>query len=130
VVAAVLLARGAGSLDPARIGRRQNLLAGSGFSWSYNTMRAPAQHHNASPATHQLRAQAAQPPTDHDNDLLTAGEVALLLRVTPDWVYAQTRSRRIPHLRLGRYVRYRRRALIEWMEAVESSSSTQPWPRR
>ncbi|MGN6373105.1 MAG: helix-turn-helix domain-containing protein [Solirubrobacteraceae bacterium] len=93
-------------------------------------MRPTTRHDNAEPATHQQGGQAAPPPSDHDNDLLTAGEVALLLRVTPDWVYAQTRSRRIPHLRLGRYVRYRRRALIEWMEAVESLSSRQPWPRR
>jgi excisionase family DNA binding protein len=72
-------------------------------------------------------------PAAEGNDLLTAGEVASILRVTPDWVYAQTRSGRIPHLRLGRYVRYRRRALIEWMEAMESSSSRQSarpgrWP--
>jgi excisionase family DNA binding protein len=39
--------------------------------------------------------------------------------VTPAWVYAQTRRRRIPHLRLGRYVRYRREALDEWIELVE-----------
>jgi len=57
-------------------------------------------------------------------DLLTAEEVAAVLRVTPAWVYAQTRRRRIPHLRLGRYVRYRREALEEWMQQVESSSGS------
>jgi excisionase family DNA binding protein len=57
-------------------------------------------------------------------DLLTAEEVAALLRVTPAWVYAQTRRHRIPHLRLGRYVRYRREALDAWMTEVESSSSS------
>jgi len=63
-------------------------------------------------------------------DLLTAEEVASLLRMTPAWVYAQTRRRRIPHLRLGRYVRYRREALDEWIEQVESSSSLPPGRRR
>ena len=57
-------------------------------------------------------------------DLLTAEEVAALLRVTPAWVYAQTRRHRIPHLRLGRYVRYRREALEAWMTEVESTSSS------
>jgi excisionase family DNA binding protein len=57
-------------------------------------------------------------------DLLTAEEVASLLRVTPAWVYAQTRRKRIPHLRLGRYVRYRREALDAWMTEVESYSSS------
>jgi excisionase family DNA binding protein len=56
-------------------------------------------------------------------DLLTAEEVASLLRVTPAWVYAQTRRRQIPHLRLGRYVRYRRDALEDWIERVENASS-------
>jgi excisionase family DNA binding protein len=64
------------------------------------------------------------------DDLLTAEEVAALLRVTPAWVYAETRRQRIPHLRLGRYVRYRREALEAWMKQVEASSSAQPRPRR
>ncbi len=51
--------------------------------------------------------------------LLTAEEVAALLQVTCSWVYAETRRHRIPHLRLGRYVRYRRGALESWMEDIE-----------
>ena len=57
-------------------------------------------------------------------DLLTADEVAAFLRMTPAWVYAQTRNRKIPHLRLGRYVRYRREALVQWMEQLEHASSS------
>ena len=60
-------------------------------------------------------------PNPSAEDLLTAQEVAALLRVTTGWVYAETRSHRIPHLRLGRYVRYRRAALDAWMNDVESS---------
>jgi excisionase family DNA binding protein len=67
---------------------------------------------------------SADAPSEAAGDLLTAEEVAALLRVTPAWVYAQTRRRRIPHLRLGRYVRYRREALEEWMQQVESSSTS------
>jgi excisionase family DNA binding protein len=54
-----------------------------------------------------------------DDKLLTADEVADLMRVTRAWVYAETRRNTIPHLRLGRYVRYRRSAIEEWMRAVE-----------
>lgn len=57
------------------------------------------------------------------DSLLTAEEVARLLQVTPAWVYAETRRHRIPHLRLGRYVRYRRSALEGWMDEVEQSST-------
>jgi len=51
--------------------------------------------------------------------LLTADEVAALLKVTKPWVYAQTRAGRIPHVRLGRYVRYRRAAVLAWLAALE-----------
>jgi excisionase family DNA binding protein len=52
-------------------------------------------------------------------ELMTAGEVATLLRVTKAWVYTQTRARKIPHVSLGRYVRYRRSAVLEWIEELE-----------
>jgi len=51
--------------------------------------------------------------------LLTADEVAALLRVTKAWVYAETRRNALPHIRLGRYVRYREVAIHSWVEAIE-----------
>jgi excisionase family DNA binding protein len=58
--------------------------------------------------------------TDSNDDLLTASEVASLLRMTSGWVYAETRANRIPHMRLGRYVRYRRSAIEQWMGDIET----------
>jgi excisionase family DNA binding protein len=55
--------------------------------------------------------------------LLTADEVAALLQVTKAWVYAETRAKRIPHVPLGRYVRYRRSAVLEWIAALERHAS-------
>jgi excisionase family DNA binding protein len=55
--------------------------------------------------------------------LLTAPEVAALLQVTKAWVYAETRAKRIPHVRLGRYVRYRRSAVLLWISALERQAS-------
>lgn len=54
--------------------------------------------------------------------LLTADEVAAMLHVTKAWVYDQTRRRRMPHVRLGRYVRYRRSAIDGWVAGLEASS--------
>ncbi len=54
-----------------------------------------------------------------DNKLLTAQEVAALLGVEPSWVYAQTRSGSIPTVRLGRYYRYCRAAIDEWVAELE-----------
>jgi hypothetical protein len=45
--------------------------------------------------------------TLHDGELLTAEELAAMLRMTPARIYAQTRKDPMPHVRLGRYVCYR-----------------------
>jgi excisionase family DNA binding protein len=51
--------------------------------------------------------------------LLTAQEVAQLLQVPVSWVYAEARAGRIPHVTLGRYRRFRREAIEDWIAAVE-----------
>lgn len=50
-----------------------------------------------------------------EGKLLTADEVAAYLRVKRSWVYAETRANRIPHVRLGRYVRYSPDAVERWI---------------
>lgn len=64
----------------------------------------------------------------NDQDqLLTADDVAALMRVTRAWVYSETRRNALPHLRLGRYVRYRRSAIEAWMLTIERGPrSTRP----
>ena len=66
------------------------------------------------------REVPAAPAAGYDQ-VITADEVAALLRMTPAWVYSETRRNRIPHMRLGRYFRYRRSAIDAWMSALEES---------
>ena len=40
--------------------------------------------------------------------LLTATDAAALLAVRPSWVYAAVREGRLPHVRVGRHVRFLR----------------------
>lgn len=47
--------------------------------------------------------------------LLAAAEVAELLGVDETWVYRAARRGEIPHLRLGKYVRFRREDIDEWI---------------
>ena len=54
--------------------------------------------------------------------LLTAQELAPLLGVTPDWIYAETRAGRIPHVKLGRYYRYREETIDRWVAELEAGS--------
>jgi excisionase family DNA binding protein len=60
-------------------------------------------------------------------ELLTAEEVATWLRMTKAWVYAQTRANNIPYVPLGRYVRYRRSAVAEWVAETERSTAGRRW---
>lgn len=54
-------------------------------------------------------------PTPSSGALLTADDVAALLRVPKSWVYAETRAGRIPHVVLGpRYRRYERHVIEAW----------------
>ena len=57
------------------------------------------------------------------SSLLTAAEIAELLGVPTSWVYQQSRAGRIPTVRLGRYRRYRREAIEEWVARIEAG-----WP--
>ena len=58
--------------------------------------------------------------------LLTADQVADLLQVPTSWVYAEARAGRIPHVRVGRYRRFRAEAIAEWVASLERG----PDPRR
>ncbi len=70
-------------------------------------------------------AAATHRPT---GQLLTADQAAKLLSVPPSWVLAQARANRIPHIRLSRYVRFRRADLDEFIESrrVNASKREQP----
>jgi excisionase family DNA binding protein len=50
--------------------------------------------------------------------LLNAAEVAELLAVPVSWVREHTRTHTIPHLVLGRYVRYRRDDVVAWLDTL------------
>lgn len=51
--------------------------------------------------------------------LLTAEEVAELLSVPKSWPLQEARAGRIPHVRLGRYVRFQREAILAWVGELE-----------
>jgi excisionase family DNA binding protein len=67
---------------------------------------------------------ATKPPQDapapaaaHLSPLLDATEAGRLLSVPASWVLAEARANRIPHVRLGRYVRFSAEELAEWWQA-------------
>jgi excisionase family DNA binding protein len=58
---------------------------------------------------------------------LTAHEVAALLKVKPSWVYREARAARIPHVRLGRYVRFDAASIAAWAAAREQGPDSTRW---
>jgi excisionase family DNA binding protein len=51
--------------------------------------------------------------------LLDAEAVASMLGMGRDWVYAEARADRIPHIKMGRYTRFRREAVEDWIRQQE-----------
>ena len=69
-------------------------------------------------------AVAGAEPAAVDMDrLLTADELAELLGMKTEWVWAQARAGRIPHVRLGRYRRFRESAVEAWLQELETGGS-------
>jgi excisionase family DNA binding protein len=61
-----------------------------------------------------------------EDELLTVREVARLLKVPPSWVYERCRERSsdpLPHLKLGKYLRFYKSELLHYMEKLRRGSS-------
>jgi excisionase family DNA binding protein len=56
--------------------------------------------------------------------LLTAEEIAERLGVKTQWVWAQARAGAIPHVRLGRYRRFRESTIETWLCDLEARSGS------
>jgi len=69
----------------------------------------------AAHAAHGARGPGADREDTVMDRLLTAEEVAQRLGVRTQWVWAQARAQRIPHVRVGRYRRFRESAVEAWV---------------
>lgn len=47
--------------------------------------------------------------------LLDAAAAARLLSVRPSWIYEAVRAGRLPHLKIGRHIRFLRSDLEDWI---------------
>lgn len=57
----------------------------------------------------------ALPPSPLSEPLLDAQAAAALLSVRPSWIYEAVRAGRLPHLKIGRHVRFLRADLEQWV---------------
>jgi excisionase family DNA binding protein len=64
---------------------------------------------------------APQPNPTPQGDLLTVAELCERLNVQPSWVYERTRQDAIPHLKVGRYIRFRLSEVEQWLRETRRS---------
>ncbi len=74
------------------------------------------------------RPHPIRPPADDPEPLIDAAEAARLLGVPKTWVLAEARARRIPHVRLGRYVRFEATELRRWRASRRRGPGSRPSP--
>jgi excisionase family DNA binding protein len=59
------------------------------------------------------------------DELATVNEIAEFLQVPNSWVYERTRRRgieRIPHFKLGKYLRFSKSEVWQWVERQRANS--------
>lgn len=54
--------------------------------------------------------------------LLEADDVAAYLGMRTDWVCREVRAGRLPHIRLGRAIRFRQESIDAWIRANEQGA--------
>jgi excisionase family DNA binding protein len=59
------------------------------------------------------------PASQASGRLLDVEDVAEILGMKRDWIYAEVRAGRLPHVRFGRTVRFRRESIDAWIAASE-----------
>ena len=67
----------------------------------------------------------SRPAVVNDDELLTVNDAARLLNVTVSWVYEHTRDDaedRLPFVKLGKYVRFDRTDLREYIDAKRQAA--------
>jgi excisionase family DNA binding protein len=85
------------------------------------------EHYHLPPPGRPL-SQALNPQAVDMDRLLTADEIAERLGMKTEWVWAQARAGLIPHVRLGRYRRFRESAVDEWLRELETGGSSRSAP--
>ncbi len=63
----------------------------------------------------------------HHHDILTPEELAHRLKVPVSWVYEKTRTscvNPIPLIRIGRYIRFNWRQILEWLAEQSSNNGS------
>lgn len=70
-----------------------------------------------------IDARNDQVSGDGDGDVLTVDDVAELLKVGRNAVYESVGRNEIPHRRIGKQIRFSRRAIVRWLDSWSSQGA-------
>ncbi len=63
--------------------------------------------------------------THHNGSLVGIKEMARLLDVPINWLYSRTRTGEIPHYRLGKYVKFDKSEVANWLRKQDEMQGAQ-----
>jgi len=58
--------------------------------------------------------------------LLTIDEAAALLRVPKSWLYERTRTNSVPHMKVGKYLRFDQQEFLAWARQFRRDGHGRP----
>jgi excisionase family DNA binding protein len=82
------------------------------------------EHMNVGAVVDAVAVRVADLVAERGEPLMDATAAGALLAVPKSWVLAEARAGRIPHTRLGHYVRFDRAALLAWRAQRACGPST------
>ena len=53
------------------------------------------------------------------SELLTIEEIAAVLKVPKSWIYARTCKNQLPHIKVGRHLRFQKEKVFEFLGIAE-----------
>ncbi len=57
-----------------------------------------------------------RPPASKEDEVYDVKALATYLKVKPRWVYDRVKENAIPFIRVGRYIRFSKASINEWLE--------------
>ena len=64
--------------------------------------------------------------SDQRDRWLTIDEAAALIRVPKSWLYERTRTNAVPHLKLGKYLRFDQEEFLAWARQFRRDGRGRP----
>lgn len=83
----------------------------------------------ATAVAHHLAPLLAVERGAPSKDVLDVPEAADYLRVEESWIYKQAQYKAIPYVKVGKYLRFRRKDLDRWLAEQSVPAVSTPYPK-